>query len=61
MQLKGLDEPATKEITEKSMKVVREYIKLYYELNPEIKIKRNFYQSTFVVIVNRHRIINIKS
>lgn len=38
--LKGLDELAIKEITGKSMKVVREYIKLYYELNPETNIKR---------------------
>ena len=32
--LKGMDESAIKEITGRSMKVVREYIKLYYELNP---------------------------
>jgi hypothetical protein len=38
--LKGLDELAIKEITGKSMKVVREYIKLCYELNPETETKR---------------------
>ncbi len=32
---KNLDEKAIKEITGRSMKVVREYIKLYYDLNPE--------------------------
>ncbi len=32
---KGLDEIAIKEITGRSMKVVREYIKLYYDLNPK--------------------------
>ena len=31
---KGLDEKAIKEITGRSMKVVREYIKLYKDLNP---------------------------
>jgi hypothetical protein len=31
---KGLDEKAIKEITGKSMKTVKEYIKLYYDLNP---------------------------
>lgn len=36
--LKGLDEVAIKEITGRTMKVVKEYIKLYYQLNPsEIK------------------------
>lgn len=32
---KGLDEKAIKEITGRSMKTVREYIKLYYDLNPK--------------------------
>jgi len=32
---KGLDEIAIKEITGRSIKVVREYIKLYYDLNPK--------------------------
>jgi hypothetical protein len=32
---KGIDETAIKEITGRSMKVVREYIKLYKDLNPE--------------------------
>lgn len=32
---KGMDENSIKEITGRSMKVVREYIKLYKELNPE--------------------------
>lgn len=32
---KGLDETAIKEITGRSMKIVREYIKLYKDLNPE--------------------------
>ena len=32
---KRLDENAIKEITGRSMKVVREYIKLYYDLNPK--------------------------
>jgi len=31
---KSLDERAIKEITGRSMKIVREYIKLYYDLNP---------------------------
>jgi transposase len=31
---KGLDEKAIKEITGRSMKTVKEYIKLYYDLNP---------------------------
>ena len=31
---KGLDEKAIKEITGRSMKIVKEYIKLYYDLNP---------------------------
>jgi hypothetical protein len=34
---KGLDERAIKEITGRSMKIVREYIKLYHELNPSQK------------------------
>lgn len=35
---KGMDEESIKEITGRSMKVVREYIKLYHDLNPgEIK------------------------
>jgi hypothetical protein len=33
--IKKMDETAIKEITGKSMKVVKEYIKLYKELNPE--------------------------
>lgn len=33
---RGLDEIAVKEITGRSIKVVREYIKLYNQLNPEI-------------------------
>jgi len=32
---KGLDEKAIKEISGRSMKTVREYIKLYYDLNPK--------------------------
>jgi hypothetical protein len=32
---KGLDQKAIKEITGRSMKVVKEYIKLYYDLNPK--------------------------
>jgi len=36
---KGIKEESIKEITGRSMKVVREYIKLYYDLNPETKIK----------------------
>jgi hypothetical protein len=32
---KGLDEKAIKEITGRSMKTVKEYIKLYYDLNPK--------------------------
>ena len=32
---KGLDEKAIKEITGRSMKIVKEYIKLYYDLNPK--------------------------
>ena len=32
---KGLDEKAIKEITGRSMKVTKEYIKLYYDLNPK--------------------------
>jgi transposase len=32
---KSLDEKAIKEITGRSMKVIREYIKLYYDLNPK--------------------------
>ena len=34
---KGLDEKAIKEITGRSMKIVKEYIKLYYDLNPNEK------------------------
>ena len=35
---KGMDEESIKEITGRSMKVVRDYIKLYHDLNPgEIK------------------------
>lgn len=37
---KGMKQEAIKEITGRSMKVVREYIKLYYDLNPATKIKR---------------------
>jgi hypothetical protein len=32
--IKRMDEKAIKEITGRSIKVVREYIKLYYDLNP---------------------------
>jgi len=32
---KGLDEKAIKEITGRSMKLVKEYIKLYQDLNPK--------------------------
>ena len=32
---KSLDEKAIKEITGRSMKIVKEYIKLYYDLNPK--------------------------
>ena len=32
---KGLDEKAIKEITGRSMKTAKEYIKLYYDLNPK--------------------------
>lgn len=32
---KGLDQEAIKEITGKSLKIVKEYTKLYYDLNPE--------------------------
>ena len=32
---KGLDNRAIKEITGRSMKVIKEYIKLYYDLNPK--------------------------
>jgi hypothetical protein len=32
---KGLDEKAIKEITGRSLKIVKEYIKLYYDLNPK--------------------------
>lgn len=38
--LKGMDETAIKEITGRSMKVVKEYTKLYKDLNPGIKIKQ---------------------
>lgn len=31
---KGMNEESIKEITGRSMKVVKEYIKLYYDLNP---------------------------
>ena len=34
---KDLDEKAIKEITGRSMKIVKEYIKLYYDLNPDQK------------------------
>jgi hypothetical protein len=32
---KGLDEKVIKEITGRSMKIVKEYVKLYYDLNPK--------------------------
>jgi len=35
--MKGLSETEIKDIVRRSMKVVREYIKLYYDLHPEIK------------------------
>lgn len=37
--LKGMDETAIKEITGRSMKVVKEYVKLYKDLNPRVKRK----------------------
>jgi len=37
---KKMDKTAIKEITGRSMKVVREYIKLYYNLNPETKLNK---------------------
>jgi transposase len=37
---KGMDETSIKEITGRSMKVVREYIKLYKDLNPE-EVRKN--------------------
>ena len=37
--IKGMDETAIKEITGRSMKVVREYIKLYKDLNPKQGLK----------------------
>jgi len=37
---KRMDETAIKEITGRSMKVVREYIKLYKDLNPE-EVRKN--------------------
>jgi hypothetical protein len=37
---KKMDEVTIKEITGRSMKVVREYIKLYYDLNPETKLNK---------------------
>lgn len=36
---KGMDEIAIKEITGRSMKVVKEYVKLYKDLNPRVKRK----------------------
>lgn len=36
---KGMPEIAIKEITGRSMKVVKEYIKLYKDLNPKVKVK----------------------
>lgn len=38
---KGLDEQAIKEITGRTMKVVKEYVTLYYDLNPTKKLKSN--------------------
>jgi transposase len=38
--IKGMNETAIKEITGRSMKVVKEYIKLYKDLNPEVKTKQ---------------------
>jgi len=37
---KRMNETAIKEITGRSMKVVKEYIKLYHDLNPETKSKK---------------------
>jgi len=37
---KRMDETSIKEITGRSMKVAREYIKLYHDLNPEIKLNK---------------------
>ncbi|MDI6766086.1 MAG: DUF1670 domain-containing protein, partial [Bacteroidota bacterium] len=36
---KGMNDRAIKEITGRSLKVVKEYIKLYHELNPTEKLK----------------------
>jgi hypothetical protein len=37
---RGMDEKAIKEITGRTMKVVREYVTLYYDLHPEVIIKQ---------------------
>jgi transposase len=37
---KGMDEIAIKEITGRSMKVVKEYVKLYHDLNPVTRSKK---------------------
>ena len=35
-----MDERAIKEITGRTMKVVREYVTLYHDLNPEVPVKQ---------------------
>ena len=37
--MKGMDEVAIKEITGRTMKVVKEYVKLYHDLNPKKTLK----------------------
>jgi len=37
---KGMNEESIQEITERSMKVIKEYIKLYKDLNPEKGLKK---------------------
>lgn len=37
---KGMDERAIKEITGRTMNVVREYVTLYHDLNPEVTVKQ---------------------
>lgn len=37
--MKGMDEVAIKEITGRTMKVVKEYVKLYHDLNPQKALK----------------------
>jgi hypothetical protein len=40
LMLKGMNETAIKEITGRSMKVIKEYIKLYKDLNPRVNKKK---------------------